>query len=179
MSVRALPRDAGTWRPEHRDAFRCFGGQCTVIVADAARPADAAVAAAMAKRALLAWHLRFSRFDPDSELSRLNRDPARMVSISPLMGWVIEAALRAARDTGGLVDATLADEIEFAGYEGHFDAEGAPPTTCWIRAPGSPRSPGSSRPARLPRPPRRRRYWPRPRSWVGRRGPPDGCATAG
>jgi thiamine biosynthesis lipoprotein ApbE len=95
-----------------------------VIVADAARPADAAVAAAMAKRALLVWHQRFSRFDPGSELSRLNGNPAATVAVSPLMGRVIEAALTAAHDTGGLVDVTLADEIELAGYEGHFDGEG-------------------------------------------------------
>ena len=64
-----------------------------MIVADAARPADAAAAAAMAQRALLAWHERFSRFTEDSELSRLNRDPAATVAVSPLMRRVIEAAL--------------------------------------------------------------------------------------
>jgi thiamine biosynthesis lipoprotein len=95
-----------------------------VIVADAARPADAAAAAAMAERALLAWHLRFSRFTPDSELSRLNRDPASTVTVSPLMRRVVEAALRAARDTGGLVDVTLAGEIERAGYATHMEGEG-------------------------------------------------------
>jgi thiamine biosynthesis lipoprotein len=147
MSVRVFPREdepRRLRRPEHRHTFACFGGQCTVIVADAARPADAAAAAAMAKRALLAWHQRFSRFDPDSELSRLNRDSAWMVPITPLMRRVIEAALRAARDTGGLVDATLADEIELAGYEGHFDGEGTDLRTALALAP--PRAPAAPHP---------------------------------
>ena len=60
------------------------------------------------RRALLAWHERFSRFSASSELSRLNRDPAATVAVRPLMRRVIEAALTAARDTGGLVDVTLA-----------------------------------------------------------------------
>ncbi len=144
MSVRAFPGTAAPRRPEHRHTFACFGGQCTVIVADAARPADAAAAAAMAKRALLAWHRRFSRFTEDSELSRVNRDPAATVAVSPLMRRVIEAALAAARDTGGLVDATLADEIERAGYEGHFDGEGTDLRAALALAP--PRAPAAPRP---------------------------------
>jgi thiamine biosynthesis lipoprotein len=135
MSVRAFPQATAPSRPEHRHSFACFGGQGTVIVADAARPADAAVAAAMAKRALLAWHQRFSRFDSCSELSRLNRDPADIVAVSPMMRRVIETALRAAHDTGGLVDVTLADEIELAGYEGHFDGEGTDLRTALALAP--------------------------------------------
>jgi FAD:protein FMN transferase len=143
MSSRALPPAAPPRRSEHRHSFACFGGRCTVIVADAARPADAAAAAAMAKRALLAWHRRFSRFEPESELSRLNRDPAATVAVSPLMRRVIEAALQAAHDTGGLVDATLADEIELAGYEGHFEGEGIDLPTALALAPArAPAAPG-------------------------------------
>lgn len=144
MSARAFPQAAMPRRAEHRHSFACFGGQCTVIVADAARPADAAAAAAMAERALLAWHRRFSRFDPGSELSRLNRDPSATVAISPLMRRVIEASLQAARDTGGLVDVTLADEIELAGYEGHFDGAGIDLPTALALAP--PRAPARPHP---------------------------------
>jgi FAD:protein FMN transferase len=142
MSVRAFPVIAQPRLQETRRSFACFGGHCTVVVADAARQADAAAAAAMAERALLSWHQRFSRFDPDSELSRLNRDPASTVAVSPLMRRMVEAALTAARDTGGLVDFTLTEEIERAGYAVHMEGEGtgldaalglAPP-----RAPASP-----------------------------------------
>jgi thiamine biosynthesis lipoprotein len=60
------------------------------------------------------------------------------------MRRVIEAALTAARDTGGLVDATLADEIELAGYEGHFDGEGIDLQTALALAP--PRAPAAPHP---------------------------------
>jgi thiamine biosynthesis lipoprotein len=144
MSVRAFPLSAGPRLQEHRHTFACFGGQCAVIVADAARPADAAAASAMAQRALLAWHRRFSRFTPDSELSRLNRDPATTVAVSPLMRRVVESALKAARDTGGLVDFTLVDEIERAGYTGHLAGEGTELGTALELAP--PRAPASPHP---------------------------------
>ncbi len=144
MSVRAFPRTAAPRRPEHRHTFACFGGECTVIVADAARTADAAIAAAMARRALLAWHPRFSRFSGDSELSRLNRNPAATVAVTPLMRRVIEAALTAARDTGGLVDVTLADEIELAGYDCHFEGEGVDLRAALTLAP--PRAPAAPHP---------------------------------
>jgi thiamine biosynthesis lipoprotein len=59
---------------------------------------------------------RLSRFRPDSELSRLNADPAEEVVVSTLMLRFIEAALAAAEASGGLVDPTLVDEIERSGY---------------------------------------------------------------
>jgi FAD:protein FMN transferase len=110
--------------PECRDTFECFGGTCTVIVADAGRPTDAAEAVRAAKRTLLSWHRRFSRFEHDSELSRFNRDPHAEVPVSAMMRRLIEVALAAARDTGGLVDATLGAEIERAGYASHFAGAG-------------------------------------------------------
>jgi thiamine biosynthesis lipoprotein len=152
MSTRTAPTPSRRYaiparaeRIEHRHAFDCFGGRCTVIVADADRPADAAAAAAMAKRALLAWHHRFSRFQADSELSRLNRNPGTEVRVSPLMRRVIEVAIRAARDTGGLVDATLGAEIERAGYASHLEGDGIPLPVALALAP--PRAPASPHPA--------------------------------
>jgi thiamine biosynthesis lipoprotein len=97
---------------ELRETFACFGSDCTVIVDDP----QAVDAVAAAKRSLLAWHRRFSRFEAGSELSRLNGDARTTVPVSPLMRRVVEAAVSAARETGGLVDATLLDEIEAAGY---------------------------------------------------------------
>jgi FAD:protein FMN transferase len=164
MTVRRFPGAAGPRLPEHRHTFACFGGQCTVIVADAGRAADAAAAAAMARRALLAWHERFSRFTDSSELSRLNRDPAATVAVSPLMRRVIETALTAARDTHGLVDVTLADEIELAGYERHFDSEGVDLRTALAAAP--PRAPAAAHPDE-----RWRQVTVDPRAWTVSRPP--------
>ena len=108
---------------EQRKTFACFGSRCTVIVADA-RASDAAAAVIVARRRLLKWHAQFSRFEPDSELSRLNDDPLATVTVSPLMRRVIEAGIRAAEATGGLVDPTLLGQLEGAGYVGHFDQPG-------------------------------------------------------
>ena len=144
MSTRAFAAPARAPRIEHRRTFACFGGECTVIIADAVRPADAAVAASMAKRALLAWHRRFSRFEADSELSRLNRDPRWRVPVSPMMRRVIGAAAQAVRDTGGLVDATLGAEIERAGYASHMEGEGVPLHRALALAP--PRAPAAAGP---------------------------------
>jgi len=111
---------------EVRESFACFGGECTVIVSDAdERDAERAVQAA--RRSLLEWHRRFSRFEPDSELSALNRDPRETVPVSPLMRRVAQAAVRAADDSGGLVNPTLVDEIEAAGYAESLGPAGALP----------------------------------------------------
>jgi thiamine biosynthesis lipoprotein len=59
---------------------------------------------------------RLSRFRPGSELCALNADPAEKVAVSTLMVRFVEAALEAARISGGLVDPTLTDQIERAGY---------------------------------------------------------------
>lgn len=105
------------------ETFECFGGRCAVRVIDA-DTAGAAFAAREARRTLLDAHRTLSRFDPESELSRLNRDPRRAVPASPLLRKVVAAALTAGLRSGGLVDATLVDEIEAAGYAESRDFEG-------------------------------------------------------
>jgi FAD:protein FMN transferase len=59
---------------------------------------------------------RLSRFDPGSELSRLNAAPGTSVPATPLLRAAVAAALRAARLTGGLVDPTLLQPVLDAGY---------------------------------------------------------------
>jgi thiamine biosynthesis lipoprotein len=86
--------------------FDCFGARCGVWGAD--EPGM--------RRQLEAWHRRFSRFRPDSELSRLNRDPRELVPVSAEMARLLGAIHEAATKTGGLVDGTLLGEIEAAGY---------------------------------------------------------------
>jgi thiamine biosynthesis lipoprotein len=104
---------------EHRATFSCFGGECTVMVADV-RGALAREAVERARRDLLRWHRQFSRFESDSELSALNADPAETVAVTPLMRRIVETGIRGARATGGLVDPTLGDAIEDAGYTSHL-----------------------------------------------------------
>ncbi len=124
---------------EQRQAFACFGSRCTVIVSDT-DSVDAAAAATAARKRLLAWHGQFSRFLPDSELTRLNDDPGETVIVSPLMRRVVEAGIQAARATGGLVDPTLLTQIERAGYQSHFEGPGLPLLAALDHAPA--RRPG-------------------------------------
>ena len=99
------------------NTFTCFGGSCVVFV-DGAGPAgtpEEAVTAATGQ--LLAWHAQFTRFKPESELALLNRDPRERLPVTPVMARFLAAVIDAANLTGGLVDATLLDEIEAVGYK--------------------------------------------------------------
>jgi thiamine biosynthesis lipoprotein len=102
--------------PEAGARFDCFGSSCTALVSGAGEAGPAQVAVEMVRHRLLCWHTRFSRFLPDSELSRVNGNPAREVRVSPLMARLAQAVHMAGSLTGGLVDATLIDQIETAGY---------------------------------------------------------------
>lgn len=106
---------------EASERFECFGSRCAVFVTARGRSAPASersarAAVGAAKRDLLSWHRRFSRFLADSELSRLNDDPRQRVEVSSLMARLAEAVLLAGTLSGGLVDGTLVDQIEGAGY---------------------------------------------------------------
>jgi thiamine biosynthesis lipoprotein len=100
---------------ERSSEFPCFGSTCGLRVgSNDERDAIAAIAAG---RALLTrWHARFSRFIPDSELSRLNDDPREQVPVSPLMARLIRAIRDAGEFSDGLVDGTLLEAIERGGY---------------------------------------------------------------
>ena len=79
------------------ERFRAMG--CDAAVAGA----DPAVVAAVLER----WEAAFSLFRPESELSRVNRSPARVLVVSPLFVRALEVALDMAAETDGLVDPTL------------------------------------------------------------------------
>jgi FAD:protein FMN transferase len=98
------------------EGFDCFGSRCSALVSGSGNAGSANDAVALARRALLSWHQRFSRFLPDSELSLLNRDPRREIRVSALMARFAQAVRTAGEVTGGLVDATLLDDIQSAGY---------------------------------------------------------------
>jgi thiamine biosynthesis lipoprotein len=102
--------------------FECFGGR--VAVRAAGTDATAALEAARAR--LLEAHRRLSRFDPRSELSRLNRDPRPAVPASGLLRRLATAIHEAGALSGGLVDGTLVGEIERAGYSASLAAEPLP-----------------------------------------------------
>lgn len=89
---------------------------------------------------------RLSRFDPTSDLSRLNADPRRRVPASPLLRAAVAAALRAASLSGGLVDPTLLGAVRRAGYgESRAAVAPAPLARAMRQAPA--RSPAQADPA--------------------------------
>lgn len=124
---------------EASEAFVCFGSGCTVHVAGDGALGAAPDAAAAVKRRLLGWHAQFSRFEALSELVLLNADRRATVPVSSLMVRLADTASAVGSLTGGLVDATLVDEVQAAGYEQHFEAASVPLRSALAAAP--PRQP--------------------------------------
>jgi thiamine biosynthesis lipoprotein len=134
-------------RVEAHRSFDCFGGTATIHVrADTAAAGEQA--SELARQQLLDAHHRLSRFSADSELTRLNEDPRWEVPASPLMLALAEAVGQAGSRSGGLIDATLVEAIERAGYRRSLD--GDPPITLQAALAGrSDRAPAQPHPDRL------------------------------
>ncbi|MBV8257083.1 MAG: FAD:protein FMN transferase [Actinobacteria bacterium] len=73
----------------------------------------------IARDQVAALDLAASRFRDDSELAELNR--RGRLRVSPLLLEAIGTAIRAARDTGGLVDPTIGAALRGLGYDRDFD----------------------------------------------------------
>jgi thiamine biosynthesis lipoprotein len=133
---------------EARVSFPCFGGRVTIAASVPEREL-------IPLRALLeSWHRRLTRFDPASELSRLNHDPREKVEVSAIMACFVAAAIDAADRTGGLVDPTLVREIEAAGYTRDLGAAAVNG-----RAPARGATAPAPMPSRQPAAPNPRRRW--------------------
>jgi thiamine biosynthesis lipoprotein len=107
-----------TPRQERVETFECFGATVTVRASG-----DAAVVGPGLRRARAVAeevHLRLTRFDPGSDLCRLNADPRELVPAAPLVRRFAEAVHWAGATSGGLVDATCLPAVEAAGYRGHW-----------------------------------------------------------
>jgi thiamine biosynthesis lipoprotein len=100
---------------EARSSFACFGGTVTIRVR-CEDPGSAEAKLEGARELLLDAHRRLTRFDPDSELCRLNRDPRAEVPASPMLRALAGAVRHAGEVSGGLVDATVIESLERAGY---------------------------------------------------------------
>lgn len=68
------------------------------------------------------WERAFSRFRPESELSRLNASAGIRTSVSPLMLRALNAALDAARATRGVFDPTILLRMIEIGYDRSFES---------------------------------------------------------
>jgi thiamine biosynthesis lipoprotein ApbE len=61
-----------------------------------------------------------SRFRPDSDLARLNNATGSWTQVQPLLIEALGVALRAAEITDGLVDPTVGEAVQDAGYSDDF-----------------------------------------------------------
>jgi thiamine biosynthesis lipoprotein len=127
--------------PEAKDQFPCFGSTCEAFVTGDAPGRSARAAVALARSFLLECDARFTRFEADSELSRLNADTRRVVPVSDAMARFAEAVVVAARRTGGLVDGTLLREIEAVGYRGDLRSSVPLPLALQLAPPRRPAGP--------------------------------------
>ncbi len=96
-----------------------MGSGMSVRVAAAGPAAQPALIQAAARFA--ADEREFSRFDPASELSFVNRRAGQWTTLSAPMAAVVDAALALAAATGGLYDPTLLAAIRAAGYVVSFE----------------------------------------------------------
>lgn len=127
--------------------FDAMGSHVRLLIGEPGPGMPPATAAAeRARRFVAEFDATLSRFRPGSELSALNADPRERVPASELLRTAVEAGLEAARRSGGLVDPTLVDEIESAGYAAsRAGMPGAPLGAALAEAP--PRQPASPNPA--------------------------------
>jgi thiamine biosynthesis lipoprotein len=73
------------------------------------------------QRLFNSFEKRLSRFDPDSDLSKLNACEDSMFRASPILLDAVETALWAAEISSGLYDPTILTELRQAGYDRSFE----------------------------------------------------------
>ena len=98
-------------------SWRALGTSVHLIVTE---PSDADLCSSVVSSVLDQIDLCFSRFRPDSELSRLNDRPNETICVSPLLSKAIGVALRSARRTDGAVDPTVGAAMRLIGYDDDF-----------------------------------------------------------
>ncbi len=97
--------------------FASMGSEARIRLESVDRsPAELDRLAAAARATIDGIERSLTRFDPASELCALNRDPRAVVPVSPALAALVRAAVWAHQASGGLVDATLLDALEAAGY---------------------------------------------------------------
>lgn len=118
---------AASVRSERR--FTVMGTTAHAIVQhDGGNPGATGALLDLAERRLQALNRRWSRFDPDSEVSQLNRSGGRPLVVSPDTFTLIATAIDAWHRTGGRFDPTVGGCLVAAGYDRSFEAITQPPS---------------------------------------------------
>jgi thiamine biosynthesis lipoprotein len=82
---------------------------------------------ALARTLVATWETRFSRFRPDSEISRLNAAGSRPVQVSAAVLDLLQTMRDAVIRTGGAFDPSVLPALEAAGYTETIDRVRASP----------------------------------------------------
>ncbi len=119
-----------TGRRLQQETFRAMGTVCTVAVT--AGPFDATSAqralAAGCKEVVACEHV-LSRFDPKSDLCRLNAADGDWTEVDERLMTALHLALRARDETDGRFDPTILPALVAAGYDRSFEQLDARPAT--------------------------------------------------
>jgi thiamine biosynthesis lipoprotein len=99
--------------------FRAMG--CTVRAEVASLDPRAQASLDQVSSLFETWEARLTRFRPDSELSQLNARAGEAVPVSPVLWDVIQASIRAAKISAGLVTPLVLQALQAAGYDRPFD----------------------------------------------------------
>lgn len=100
--------------------FPSMGSDVELLLAGI-QPDEQQRAVDAARRLAADWERTFSRFNPDSELSRLNATPGTRVELSQRLYDAVHHARKAARMTGGLFNPLILPELLKLGYDRTFD----------------------------------------------------------
>lgn len=103
----------------HEYTFRAMGSEIVIWLEHEDEP-QARQLLQQAEEMFSAAEACMTRFDRSSELSRLNAQPGRWITVSRLLWQVLEQAWSLAAETGGLFDPTLLKALEAAGYQESF-----------------------------------------------------------
>jgi thiamine biosynthesis lipoprotein len=103
----------------HRREFRAMGSRIELVAVDIPEP-EMDAAAAYARTFAEEWEELFSRFRPQSELSRFNAAAGSPAPVSVEFLTVLDAALAAHRRTGGLFDPSILPALAGIGYDRDF-----------------------------------------------------------
>ncbi len=105
-----------------QETFRAMGTTCAAAVTTSQTDGRRAGRALEAARAEVdACERALSRFDPDSDLSRLNAAAGEWVEADPRLIEALAAAVRAREVTRGRFDPTILPALAAAGYDRSFE----------------------------------------------------------
>lgn len=105
-----------------RVEWRAVGTTCSAAATiDVGREPRAEAALSAAQQEVGACERELSRFDPDSDLSRLNEAAGHWVLVGPRLLEALRLALRAREETAGRFDPTVLPALVAAGYDRSFE----------------------------------------------------------